>query len=459
MERNGIFIVALLGLILTCCNSPKRNGIGINRVVMPAWAKSGEHPDYPDAEFLTAYGLARRPLDAVENAERGLESMICREAVNNHRELLKDSHFLQLVTEPAAWFDIGEFGNAVQSDAAGDGFEAVAVRAISRNELKLRATTMLPGANGELAGAMEPPGGIGSILDRMERWGKYYLLAVRVVALELIASDTLNRTAFAKVEQALLALWELPGVIDSTEANAGQHLRLSAGVAQPLELHAWFRNKPVANVPVQWAPGTGFRGDVQGDKETDANGRATARVHYIASTGDDFCYVQCRLDLNRVAGRRLGISMSVWLWQVMMPSRKTGEIVFRIKEETGYDKIFTDEFKKWCAGRNFNVVDDDPSEHSDILYHLALEAEPTLKLIEANGTTQGYVSGTFTLKDLETGTVLFRYTLGMQRKGQPGSAEGTVALLTLREGATEVLMEMAPRLLATLPSPDDGFGG
>ena len=458
MERTVITIVALLGLILTGCNSTERTGIDIRPVKMPDWAKSGEHPDYPDAEFITAYGLARRMPDATEAAERGLEVLICREVVEAHREMFKDSHFNQLVTEQAAWFEIGEFGNAVQSDAASDGFEAVAVRAISRNELRLRAKSMLPDANAELANEMEPPGGIGSILDRLERWGKYYLLAVRVVALELIASDTLNRTAFKKVEQALVALWELPSLVKSNEKNSGQQLPINRALSQPLELYAWFRNKPVANVPISWGAAPGFRGDVQGDKETDANGHASARVHYIAPTGDNFCYVQCRLDVDRVVGRKLGIAMGVWLWQVMLPSRETGEIVFQIEEDTGYDPVFVDEIKKWCEGRNFKVVDDKASEDEDIHYHLTLDGSPTVKASTVNGIAQAYVTGTFTLRDKATAEVLFRYTLGYKKEGQPGNSESVVAMLALREAATEILMEMAPRLLATLPGPDDEFG-
>lgn len=457
MERTVITIVALLGLILTACSGPDRAGIDIRPVKMPDWAKSGEHPDYPDAEFITAYGLARRMPDATEAAERGLEVMICREVVNNHLDLVKDSHFEELVVEQATWFEIGEFGNAVKHDAASDGFEAVAVRAIQRNELKLRAKAMLPDANKALAEAMEPPGGIGSVLDRMERWGKYYLLAVRVVALELIGSGTLNRTAFDKVERALVALWELPALITSRENNSGQSLLLSGGLGQPLELQAWFRNKPVANVPLQWRPAHGFRGDVQGDKETDANGRATAKVHYIAGTGDDFCYVQCSLDVDRVVGTELGISMSVWLWQVMLPSRETGEIVIQIEEDTGYDPVFVDEIRKWCTGRQFRVVDE-ASEKEEVLYHLTLDGSPKVKVQTVNDIAQAYVSGTFTLKDAETGYVVFRYTLGMKKDGKPGNSEAAIAMLALREGATEILMEMAPRLLATLPGEGDEFG-
>lgn len=458
MVRTVVIIVALTGLILTGCNStPERGGIGIQPVRMPDWAKVGEHPDYPSSDYVVAYGLARRMSEATDAAERGLEVMICREAVDSHLPLLKDSHFEKLVTEQAAWFDLAEFGEAVRKDAATDGFEAVAVRAISRNELKLRARSLLITANTELAAAMEPPGGIGSVLDRLDRWGRYFLLAVRVVALELIASDTLNRTAFDKVERALIALWELPALITSNEKNSGQHLKLNGGLAQPLELFMWFRNRPVAGVPLLWGPATGFRGDVQGDKETDADGRATARVHYLAATGDNFAYVQCRLDVDRVVGRKLGIAMSVWLWQVMLPSRETGEIVLNIEEDTGFDPVFVDELRKWCEGRGFRIVDK-ASELDDVLYHATLEGRPKVQVTTLNGAPVGFVTGTFTLKDNETGSVLFRYTLGLKREGQPGNSDSAVALLALREGATELLLEMAPRLLATFPGKGDEFG-
>jgi len=227
-------------------------------------------------------------------------------------------------------------------------------------------------------------------------------------------------------------------------------------VSLPLELHIWFRNKPVANVPLIWGPAPGFRGDVQGDKETDADGQARARVHYIAATGDDFCYVQCRLDVDRVIGRKLGIAMSVWLWQVMLPSRQNTEIVIEIDEETGYEPVFTEELRKWCVGRNFLVVDK-ASTRDDILYRLTLDGRPKVQVSTVDDIAQAYVSGTFTLKDSETGTVLYRYTLGESKTGQPGNSEAGVAMLALQEGATEILLEMAPRLLATVPGEDDEF--
>jgi hypothetical protein len=451
--------VALAGLFLSACNTPpERTGVGITRVNMPAWALSGEHPDFPEAEYIVAFGLDRRMPGAVEAAERGLEVMICRHILASNSELLKGSNFEQVVTNPAAWFGIGEFGNAVRSDSATNGFEAVAVRAITYTELKLRARAMLAQAAGELSAADAPPGGIGTINDRMERWGAYFLLATRAFALELLADNTLNRTAFAKAEQALVALWELPALIRTSELNANQHVRIGGGTDKPLELSAWFRNRPVANVPLLWAPGAGFRGDVRGDTETDEQGRASARVLYLAPTGDDFGYVQAALDLDRAAGNRLGISMPVWLWRLHLPSRDNGELVFRITEDTGYDPVFGPEFKQWCKGRNFNVVDDEPTERPTLHYHVLVEGAPELTLTTRDGTHNAYVSGSFTVRDLETDVVLFRYTLGIEVKGRPGNAESTVALLALREGAAEVLMEMAPRLIATLPGPDDEFG-
>ncbi|MCB9895454.1 MAG: hypothetical protein H6839_13485 [Planctomycetes bacterium] len=455
--------MALLGLILTgCASSGGRSGVDIRPVTMPEWSYTGEHPDYPSSEYVIAYGLARNSKDASEAAERRLEVLICDHAISPHQTLFKDTRFSDIVVEPAAWFQLGEFGNAIKADGVSNGFEAVAARAISKNELKLRALALLPAAQDALAAEPQPPRGLGSISKRMEMWGKYFLLSVRVVALELLASDTLNRTAFDKVEDSLMALWELPALVKTDTSGSGQHVRIHGGCDQPIELGAYFRGKPVAGAPLQWGPGPGFRGTIEGDAELDESGRATAKVLYLQPTGDDFGYVAARLDINRVVGRQTGIAMNVWLWQVKLPSRNTGELVLRINETEGGDQavpepMFAPEVRKWGEGRKLSTsiqkADDDKFS-----YHLLLEGD-----VDVTPTTDGeipsaYVAGNFTLSDMETGEVLFRYALGLRRTGKPGNTEASVKLLAMQEGAAEVMSEFASRILVALPGPDEEFG-
>ena len=455
--------MALIGLILTGCVSDSgRGGLDIRPVTMPEWTYTGEHPDYPVDEFLVTYGLARSPKEAATTAEQRLEMLICDEAIRPHVTLFKDSHFSDIVTEPAAWFQLGEFGNAIKTDAASNGFEAVAARAIRRNELKLRAASLLPVAQEELARVPQPPRGLGSIAKRMEMWGKYYLLAVRVVALELLASDTLNRTAFDKAEEALLAIWELPALVKTDLGGSGQHARIYGGCADPIELGAYFRGKPVAGVPLEWGPGLGFRGTIEGDTELSESGRAQAKVLYLQPTGDEFGYVQARMDMDRVVGRRLGIAMNVWLWQIKLPSRKTGELVLRIKETQGGteavpDPMFVPEVVKWSAGRDLATAIEKP-DNEKFTYHLLLEGEVDITPTTKGDIPSAYVSGNFTLSDMETGEVLFRFALGIQRFGKEGNTEASVKLLAMQEGAGEVMAEFASRILVALPGEDSEFG-
>jgi hypothetical protein len=423
---------------------------------MADWARSGEHPDYPEAEYITAYGLARTVREATELAEGGLESRICHAIITEHKALFKDTQFDLIVREPAAWFQLAEFESAIRSDAASNGFEAVVLRAIKRNELKLRARPLLTEARSELAAEPPPPIGIGSIQRRLEMWGRYFLLAVRVVGLELLVTGKLDNAAFDKVEEALLALWELPTIMRTEQRNSGQHYRLKDGLAKPLELYAGFRGQPVADVPITWGAAAGFTATIEGDRTLDANGRATAKVLYFAATGDEVGYVQARIDLDRVVGRRLGISMNVWLWHVVLPARANAELVINLTETLNREPLaerqFTPEIKDWAVMRNLACAELTPSDNDEYHYHLILEGNVDVTTSTSNDIATAYVSGVFTLTDLETGTVLFRYTLGLKRDGQLGSSEIAVRMLALKDGAADVMAEMAARISATLPA-------
>ena len=464
MERILFIIVALCAFFLTACTTGKgRTGLDIKPVVTPEWAKTGEHPDYPDSDYLVTYGLARGRVEAEEIAVSRLEAVICDHAIAPNASMFKDTQFEQLVTRHAAWFALSEFSDAVRTDLASSGFEAVAMRAIGRNELALRARSLLLDASAALANADEPPGGLGTISKRLELWGAYYLLAVRVVALELLATNTLNRTAFDKVERALLALWELPALVKAELGGNDQYARIHGGVPAKLTLKAWFRGQPVAGVPLVWGPGAGFKGVVQGDTETSAAGTASGEVMYLSPTGDDFGYAQACIDIDKVVGCRSGIAMNVWLWRVLLPCRAAGELVMRVTETRGGDKpleqpVFNPEVKKWADGRALGFSENEPNAVK-YHYHLLLEGQLDVTTTTRDEISSAYVSGTMTLSDMETGNVLYRVSIGLQREGAKGNTEAAIVLLALREAAGEVMAEFASRIITALPGKDDEFVG
>jgi len=462
VERTVFTIVALLLGLLTGCAGPEHNGLKINHVEMPEWTRTGHHPDFPESDYLIAYGLARTSREATRIAEDRLEVMICDYAVRRHQDLFKDTQFEAVVTEPAAWFKLSEFGDAVQEDAASDGFEAVVARAINFDELKLRTLSLLPAAKTELEKVIKPPRGLGSIPKRMEMWGNYYLLAIRVVALQLIAQDTLNQQVFEDVEDALISLWELPTICQVSQWGADQSVKIRGGLDDPIGMKVFFRGQPVAGVPISWGAARGFSGTLEGDRELSDTGLGTAKVLYVAPTGDDFAYVQGHLDLDQLIGRPLGIAMNVWLWKVFLPSRANGELVVDIKE-TGQngqplpEPVFYPDIEKWCIGRNLAVAKTE-STHEDKRYHLVLSGEVSVSSNLQGDIPVALATGTFTLRDEATGTALFDYTLGLKEEGKPGNSEATIRLIAMRKGAAEVLVEMATRIISSLPSKHDEFG-
>lgn len=462
MERTLFFIVGLVLGLLTGCSTPERGGLRINRVDMPEWTRTGVHPDFPESDYLVAFGLARTEKEAAEVAEQRLEAMICDYAIQPNEILFKDTQFQTVVTEPAGWFRLGEFGRAVQGDVASDGFETVVARAINFNELELRARSMLQPAINEFETASRPPVGLGSIPKRMEMWGEYYLKCVRAVALELIAAGTLNKQGFDEVENALISLWELPTICQSDQWGGNQHLRLREGLPDPIGLKLYFRGKPVTGVPIAWGPGVGFQGTVEGDRELDDRGIASAQVLYLTPTGDDFAYVQAHMDIDKLVGRRLGIAMNVWLWKVMLPSRGNGELLVNVKEtEQGEQPpakaVFYPELEKWCLGRNL-AVSSGTDLNKEKLYHLLLEGNVDVTSSVTDGVPTAYVSGVVTLSDVETGQTLFSFALGQKEVGQSGNTETAIRMLAMRQGVAEMMTEMASRILAALPDQGDEFG-
>ena len=154
--------------------------------------------------------------------------------------------------------------------------------------------------------------------------------------------------------------------------------------------------------------------------------------------------------------------MNVWLWQVKLPSRNNGELVLRIKETEGgqqpvVDPMFVPEVKKWAEGRKLATGEED-ADSEKFSYHLLLEGDVDVTPVLSGDVPSAYVAGNFTLSDLDTGEVLFRYALGLNRVGKFGNTEATIKLLAMQEGAADVMSEFASRILVALPGADEEFG-
>ena len=126
-------------------------------------------------------------------------------------------------------------------------------------------------------------------------------------------------------------------------------------------------------------------------------------------------------------------------------------------EPGNFEPYIQPQFKKWCTGRAFNVVENEPSEE-EYPYRVAIEGTMDVTSSVVNRIPSAYASGTFVLKDLGTGETLFRYTLGTRAEGIEGNSEAALILTARNQGTAELLLEMATRLLAALPGKDSEFG-
>lgn len=459
VKHQFLVIAALLGFFIAGCNgTPERRGVALNRVVMPEWTRTGEHPDYPQSDFLVAYGFARSSAEARSIAIERFENAICTHVRERIADQVVDTHFNEMVTLRAAWFRAGEFGEAVRADAASNGFDSVALRAIDYDELGLRARAMLPDARRELDDHPMPPSGVGSVQRRLELWGNFFLRAVRVVGLELLAEGTLDRAVFDQLDEATLTLWELPSQMNTTRTGGGQHVRIGGGLEDELGLRASFRGTGVEGVPLAWGPAPGYSGDVQGDREFDEDGRATARVLYMHPTGSEVGYVAATIDLDSFMGRAMGVGLNVWLWDVTLPCRANAELVIDVEETInggaeGFEPNLAPRLEEWCEARELKTSRGEASGR-DLPYRLVLSGDFRVNSSVTGDIPTAVASGELVLTDEETGQVLFRYGVGLRRRGEPEGHEGLLQLGVAREAAADVILELATRLIRTLPAKD-----
>lgn len=455
-----LVVVGLLFLtaIPACKTAPPRDGVGIQRVALPQWAKTGVHPDFPEADFLQAWGYASRPRESMRQANERLEIALSGLALKRHQSVFEKTQFADVVTAPAMWFSLPEFDDAIKGESASNGFENVTVRAISYNELGLRARSLLGAAKSALEGASEPPRGVGDIRKRCELWAAYFLKAVRVLCLQLLADGTLDRGAFQKAENAAVSLWEIPALLRASQSGAGQYARIRGGLPEPLVMALTHRGEAVGGIPILWSFAPGFQGELRGDLELSDSGVATCRVSNAIPNGQPAGLVQAQLDVDRLVGRKLGIYMPVWLWSMTLPSRQHGEVVISIREQVDgevREGLLLPSFEEWARVRNLNISRD---QASDKKLHYRLKLEGTIEVVTTDGEIpSAKATGLFTLTDLETGQVLYQYGPGILKQGQKGNTRATIGQIAQREAAAEVLSEFAGRIIATLPSTQDEF--
>lgn len=448
-------------LLAACTQTPPRAGVGMNRVEVPQWARTGEHPEYPPATHLVAFGSAPTKAQAEAEAVARLEETLVAYALTQDGGVLYGTQFGRLVTERAAWFGLHEFEDSVHSDLAGNGFEFIALRAIHKGDFRLRASGMVMDARKAMQEAPDPMTG-GDLKGRVDKAARAFVAAARLLALRFVADAALDRPALEAAENAALAIWELPGLVKLEQTGAGQKLQMQGGAPEPLGMRARFRNVDLGNLPLVWSLPPGMRGVIDGDRHTNEQGRASCRLLQVSPTGDEFGLLRCQIDLDQMTPRRTGIAMPAWMWQLTLPCRRNTELVVIVDEtiddkKEGFERFFVPGLQEWARGRNLNLVLGKASDR-DFGYRLKLEGSIAVTTWITNEVPMARTSGKLQLCDAADGRVLYEWTPGLLREGKPGNTVESQALTTLREAAAEGLAEFCARLIVTAPAPGEEYG-
>ena len=455
------FLILLAGLALAACTTtPPRRGVEITRVEVPQWARTGKHPKYPESTYLVAFGTARTKGAAEAIATARLEETLVNWAMTQDNGALRGTQFSRLVLDRANWFALFEFGESVQSDYAGNGFEHIALRALHKGDYRLLSQSMIGPARESM---LKTPASVaGDFRTRIDIASRAFLAAARVLALRFVADGELDRPALENAEDAALSIWELPGLVKLQQTGAGQKVQMKGSTQAPLSMRATFRNSTLAKVPLRWSVALGARGVLDGATETSETGEALCSVLQMSPTGDEYGFVQCQVDLDRMTPRRTGITMPAWQWQLIMPCRRNVEVILVVKEtideqSEGHENYFKPALKTWAMGRSLTMVEDSPSLR-DYAYRIRIEGQIIVTTWKDGETAMARTSGKITLFDHADGRELFEWIPGILRRGEDGVTTDSLGLATLREAASEGLAEFCTRLLATVPAPGEEFG-
>jgi hypothetical protein len=140
-----------------------------------------------------------------------------------------------------------------------------------------------------------------------------------------------------------------------------------------------------------------------------------------------------------------------------LPSRNNSVIVLDVQETMegaarGVAPQFVPEFRNWARQRNQRISDQPTCDRP---YQLKLTGNIEVRSQTQNNRPVAFVTGLIELIDMESKQVLFSYRPGVHRRGEPGMAEAAIALSAQREAAADALLEIASRITAFLPAPDD----
>lgn len=447
----------LLALLLGACAETPRVGVPIRPVVMPAWARDGNHPDFPAQTHLAAYAAADSGTEARRRADELLEAQIVRYALSLGEKQLAGTRFSTIVNGAADWIKLPELELGVHRDDSSDGFETVAVSAISMDELRFRAGPLLAPARDALAKSTEPPE-IDEVNKRVASWGERFVLAARVLALALLCGS-LDRDAHAKAESAAIQLCEIPAQMVVTQSGGGQTARIMGGIARELNLSASFRGRMPAGFKLFWSIEAPAVGVLSGFTEFNLTGQARCSVLSISSTGEERATVCCTPDLDAMAGRRLGVTPQAWRWLVAVPARRNVLLSTDVKERFGANAttpVFAEACVQWARLGGMDLRDDvAPNQRAKYLYHVQIEGVLDVTVLKQAGMLIARTSGQVVLRDLDSDTVLFRFSPSVVLEAAEDSSASELASQAQREAAGDTLLEFGARLLGLFPASKD----
>ncbi|MBV6514922.1 MAG: hypothetical protein HPKKFMNG_00554 [Planctomycetes bacterium] len=449
------FVLAF-ALLAAGCTTPQPEGVAIKPLSVPAWAKDGQHPDFPRQTHIAAYAAADTAVNAKQAADMLLEELITERVIDLAGERLAGTRLGHMLSGRAAWLLAPELGQGVKRDFATDGFEAVAVSAIEYSELKYRAQGLLTLAL-ELWRQNVPPPELDHAAQRAKSWIERFWLSVRVFALRILGENEVDREALSAAETAALTLIDLPAQMNVSLDGLKQKAQLMGGTKEDLALTASFRGRSLQGLSLRWAVEVPGNRVISGSPEFNTAGQAFCKVFMLAGNGSDYAYVQARLDLDGLSGRRLGLSLPAWRWQIVVPSRRQALLDIDVQEKYGEaltEPVFLPAATEWARLNDLTLASDiHPIKAKDYPYRLRLAGSIKVSVLRQGEKLIARAEGSLTLSDADSSATIYRYSPSALLEGNAESKPSELAAFALREAAAETLLEFGARVLALLPAP------